>query len=698
MNMKLIGVDVGGTFTDIVFTDTDQGTTWIHKVPTTLEDPSVGVVQGIAELCGRQNINKSIIDHVFHGTTIATNAILEYDGVKTGMITTKGFRDISHIGRHQRPQNYSIMQEIPWQDRPLVQRRYRKVVNERLSPPKGDVLVSLDENEVITAVRELKDAGVESIVVAFLFSYINPVHEERVKQIILEEYPEAFVTTSASVSPQFREFERFTTASINGFVGPKVKRYISNLKTRLQDSGFSADLHIMCSNGGVATPESVTEKPVNTLLSGPAAGVLGGSWSGQLSDKNKLITFDVGGTSADIGIITEQGFGESSARDTWIAGFPVMVPMIDIHTIGAGGGSIAYVDEGGAFKVGPRSAGSRPGPACYGHGGTKPTVTDANVVLGRLDDSNFLGGEMTIYPQESYKAVRQLSEQLQLDELETAEGVLTILNNNMANAIRAKTIQKGHDPREFSLVAFGGAGPLHAVEVAQILNIPEVIVPPHPGITSATGLLTTDLKYDLIKTEFMLSHQVDFEQLNTDLNLLSDQIIHQLKEDGIDPEQVEILRTADCRYVGQGYELRVDLPEGEVSQQNISETWEQFHKQHEAEYGHFFEQSPIEIVNIRITGIGVMPKIQKPVVSEEGTEGQALIKKGKTVFRLDGKLQTFETSFYQREDLPAGAEIVGPAIIFQKDTTTVMPPRCRAYVEKSGNIIIRLEGNQNDIN
>ncbi|WCK55166.1 hydantoinase/oxoprolinase family protein [Aneurinibacillus sp. Ricciae_BoGa-3] len=689
--MKLFGVDVGGTFTDIVFTNTDSGETWIHKTPTTLEDPSIGVVQGIEELCQRKQIPKAEINRVFHGTTIATNSILEYDGAKTGLVTTKGYRDILHIGRHQRPQNYSIMQEIPWQDRPLVQRRHRKVVTERLVPPTGEVLVELNEQEVREAVRELKAEGVESIIVSFLFSYINPQHEDRVRAIIQEEYPEAFVTTSASVSPQFREFERFTTAAINGFVGPKVKLYIDNLQTRLKESGIDADLHIMCSNGGVATPQSVSEKPVNTLLSGPAAGVLGGSWSGNLSKRNKLITFDVGGTSADIGIITEQGYGESSARDTWIAGYPVMVPMIDIHTIGAGGGSIAYVDEGGAFKVGPRSAGSRPGPACYGHGGTKPTVTDANVVLGRLDEENFLGGEMSIFPNAAFKVVEELADKLELGVPETAEGVLTILNNNMANAIRAKTVQKGYDPREFSLIAFGGAGPLHAVEVAQILNIPEVIIPPHPGITSATGLLTTDLKYDVIKTEFMLNTQIDYAQLNRDLTELKEQIRVQLQADGVKPEEIQVLCMADCRYIGQGYELRVDLPDGELTEQSIQKTWEQFHQFHKSEYGHFFLESPIEIVNIRVTGIGLMPKIGQPVVMGTGSLEDALIKKASAIFKVDGELETLETSFYQREYLPIGAEVAGPAIILQKDTTTVLPPHCTAFVEESGNIIIKVE-------
>jgi len=688
--MKLFGVDVGGTFTDVIFTDTEKRITAIHKVPTTLEDPSTGVVNGILELCERQRINKAEIDHVFHGTTIATNAILEYDGAKTGMITTRGYRDIIHIGRHQRPQNYSIMQEIPWQDRPLVQRRNRLTVSERMGPVKDQVISPLEENEVRGAVATLKQQGVDSIIVNFLFSYINPQHEQRVKEIIEEEYPEAFITISSDVSPQFREFERFTTSSINGFIGPKVKGYIQNLETRLKDSGVPAELHIMCSNGGVATPKTVSEKPVNTLLSGPAAGILGGAWAGELTNREKLITFDVGGTSADIGIIIGNGYSESSARDTWIAGYPVMVPMIDIHTIGAGGGSIAHIDEGGAFKVGPRSAGSRPGPACYGHGGTKPTVSDANVVLGRIDEHNFLGGEMKIYSNAAYKVIDELAETLDLTRERTAEGILQIMNNNMANAIREKTIQKGEDPREFSLVAFGGAGPLHAVEVAQILNIPEVIVPLYPGINSATGLLTTDLKYDVIKTEFMLSNNLDFLGLNEDFIALEEQIKQQLKEDGIEEDQIQILRSADCRYAGQGYELRVDLVGGILNEESIAEALNTFHESHKAEYGHNFIDSPIEFVNIRVTGLGYMPKIEKQAVHHAHQLEDALLKTGETIFNINGNLEKVETKFYQREKLPVETEFSGPCIVLQKDTTTVIPPNCTAYIEEFGNMIIKV--------
>ena len=407
--MILIGVDVGGTFTDIILADTEKRTLAIHKLPSTAPDPSEGVLAGIFSLCSREGILLQQVDYLFHGTTVATNAMLEHKGARTGMITTEGYRDIIHIGRHQRPQNYSIMQDIPWQTRPLVQRRHRVTVKERLVPPHGEVLVPLDESEARSHIRKFRADGVEAIAVCFLFSYLNAEHEKRVCEIAREEFPEAFVTGSAEVSPQFREFERFTTACMNAFLGPKVKQFVLGLSKRLEVAGLKGDVHIMTSNGGVATARTIAEKPVYSLLSGLAAGVLGGEWVGRRTKRDNLITFDVGGTSADIGIVTARGVTEASARDTKIAGFPVMVPMIDVHTIGAGGGSVAYVDEGGAFRVGPRSAGSVPGPACYGKGGEEPTVTDANVVLGRLDPEHFLGGEMQIYPQKAEDAVARLA-------------------------------------------------------------------------------------------------------------------------------------------------------------------------------------------------------------------------------------------------------------------------------------------------
>jgi N-methylhydantoinase A/oxoprolinase/acetone carboxylase beta subunit len=604
------------------------------------------------------------------------------------MVTTEGYRDILHIGRHQRPQHYSIMQDVPWQDRPLVQRRHRKVVAERLSPPDGAVLTPLDEDAVRVAARELRDAGVEAIAVCFLFAYINSDHEDRAAEIIAEEYPGCFVTTSSTVSPQFREFERFTTAAINAFIGPKVRTYVQDLEGALADNGFKAELHVMGSNGGVATGAMVSERPILTLLSGPAAGVLGGAMSGERSERSRLITFDIGGTSADIGLVVDGQFAEATARDTWIGGYPVMAPMIDIHTIGAGGGSIAHLDAGQAFRVGPQSAGAQPGPAAYGRGGAAPTVTDANVVLGRLQPGNFLGGEMNLEADAAHKVMREFGEQMGLGAEAAADGVLTIINANMANAIRSRTVQKGHDPREFSLVAFGGAGPLHGVEVARDLGIPEVIVPPYPGITSAAGLLTTDLKYDAIRTEFQTSGNVDGDRLSRDFDAMRDGLAAQFKTDGLDEGAVTYQRSGDLRYVGQGYELRVPVADGPVDEASLADIFKAFEDIHTTEYGHVFEDNPIEIVNIRVTGIGLMPKIALPVLPQGGDLKDALLDEAKCHFRLDGELQAVTTPLYERDKLPVGQAFEGPAIVLQKDTTTVIPPGAQATAQAGGNLLI----------
>ena len=691
--MKLVGVDVGGTFTDVIFADTESGRTEIHKVPTTPDDPSDGVSTAISGLCERHNIAPTEINHLLHGTTIATNAILQHDGAKTGMITTRNYRDILHIGRHQRPEHYSIMQEVPWQDRVLVRRQHRLTASERIAPPTGQVLTELDEDEVRTAIQELKKADVESIAVCFLFSYLNPVHENRARELIEEEYPECFVTTSSSVSPQFREFERFTTATMNAFIGPKVRDYVNHLATRIGDDGIRADLHVMSSNGGVATAKMVSDRPVMTLLSGPAAGVLGGAWTGELSNRTKLITFDMGGTSADIGIVSDGTFAQASARDTWIAGYPLLVSMIDIHTIGAGGGSIAYADPGGGFRVGPRSAGAIPGPAAYGRGGKQPTVTDANVVLGRLDKDYFLGGEMSLDDTAAQQAITGLATELGLGVPDTADGILTLVTANMANAIRSRTVQKGIDPREFALIAFGGAGPLHAVDVARELGMSEVIIPPYPGITSAVGLLTTDLKYDTIRTEFQVSGEIDLQRLNSDLEEMERELTDQFLNDGLAESAISFQRSGDLRYVGQGYELRITFSDVSLDDDSLQEIFNQFHIQHRAEYGHDFPDSAIEIVNARVTGIGQMPKISQPEDINSGTQESALMKSGGCMFRVDNRLEEFETMFYQRDKLPLEHSIAGPAIIIQQDSTTVVPPNNQFVSDKAGNMIISIGEN-----
>jgi N-methylhydantoinase A len=508
---------------------------------------------------------------------------------------------------------------------------------------------------------------------------------------VLDVYPESFVTCSSDVSPQFREFERFTTTAINAYIGPKVRNYVTMLEQKIADEGYSSDLHIMGSNGGLATSSMVAEKPVLTILSGPAAGVMGGAWSGGQSDRHSLITFDVGGTSADIGIIQHGQFAEASPRDTWIAGFPLMVPMIDIHTIGAGGGSIAFRDKGGAFKVGPRSAGARPGPSCYGFGGDQPTVTDANLALGRLIPDNFLGGEMTLDQDKANQVIDTLADELSMDRLSCAEGIITIVNSAMANAIRSRTVQRGLDPREFSLMAFGGGGPLQAAEVAALLAIPEVIVPPYPGITSAIGLLTTDIKYDAIRTAFQVSKQVDHTRVETMFTDMEGQLAKQFQADNIADEDVEFLRYADIRYVGQGYELRVKIDDHRFDAAAEQRLFDQFEKQHHTEYGRSFPDSAKEIVNVRVSGIGKSTKLEKQDTPISGSIADAHIKTTACVFRHNAELKTFDTAIYQRDKLPLETRIDGPAIILQQDTTTVVRPDDHFRIDNQGNMLISIK-------
>ncbi|MBT6256217.1 MAG: hydantoinase/oxoprolinase family protein [Alphaproteobacteria bacterium] len=689
--MRLIGVDVGGTFTDLVLFDSVSGKTFTHKTPTTPHNPSEGVMSGINELCRRFSIDRASVDHIYHGTTTATNTMLEHDGSECGMITNEGYRDIIHIGRHQRPQHFSIQQEIPWQDRPLVKRRWRKTVPHRIAPPSGEVLIELDEDAVRAAALTFKENGINAIAICFLFAFLDPRHEHRARELVLDVYPESFVTCSSDVSPQFREFERFTTTAINAYIGPKVRNYVTMLEQKIADEGYASDLHIMGSNGGLATSSMVAEKPVLTILSGPAAGVMGGAWSGGQSDRHSLITFDVGGTSADIGIIQHGQFAEASPRDTWIAGFPLMVPMIDIHTIGAGGGSIAFRDKGGAFKVGPRSAGARPGPSCYGFGGDQPTVTDANLALGRLIPDNFLGGEMTLDQDKANQVIDTLADELSMDRLSCAEGIITIVNSAMANAIRSRTVQRGLDPREFSLMAFGGGGPLQAAEVAALLAIPEVIVPPYPGITSAIGLLTTDIKYDAIRTAFQVSKQVDHIRVETMFTDMEGQLAKQFHADNIADEDVEFLRYADIRYVGQGYELRVKIDDDRFDAAAEQRLFDQFEKQHHTEYGRSFPDSPKEIVNVRVSGIGKSTKLEKQDTPISGSIADAHIKTTPCVFRHNAELKTFDTAIYQRDKLPLETRIDGPAIILQQDTTTVVRPDDHFRIDNQGNMLISIK-------
>ena len=680
--MRMIGVDIGGTFTDLVFHDTESGLVHTHKLPSTTDDPGRALVEGVLELCDAAGVAPAQIEQVFHGTTAATNAVLEHDGALAGMVTTSGFRDVVHIGRHQRPQHHSIMQDIPWQARPFVARRHRVVVDERLAPPTGEVVRELDEEQVRDAARTLKEAGVAAVAVCLLFSYLNDAHERRTAEILREELPGVFVTTSAEVAPQFREFERFTTACMNAFLGPGTGEYLARVEDGLRAEGVDAELRIMMSNGGLCRSTTAAAKPVTLLMSGPAAGVLGGRREADAVGRARIITFDVGGTSADIAIVTEAGVTEASARDTAIAGYPVLVPMIDIDTIGAGGGSIAQLDTGGAFRVGPRSAGADPGPACYGRGGADATVTDANVVLGRIEPDRFLGGSMQLDREAAVDAVQRLAERLDLGLLETAAGILSIVNANMAQAIRARTVARGHDPREFALVAFGGAGPLHAAEVAAGLQIPEIVIPRHPGNTSATGLLSSDLRYDRMRTVFLRVDAADPQRLTTSFEELERELREALRADGAAEADVDIELGLDCRYVGQGYELVVPV----AHPGRALEAASSFHELHLREYGHAFED-PIEIVNLRVGARGHRPKFDEPYASTDEL-GDAILGEGRTVFRERGTLSTYSTRLVDRFAMPVDEPLEGPAVFFQDDTTILLPPRWTAKAHESGVLIL----------
>lgn len=685
----IVGVDIGGTFTDLVLYDPGTSAVTVHKTPTT-EDASVGLFDGLVELCELAGTEPQDVSSLLHGTTIATNAVLQYEGAEAAFVTTQGFRDVLHIGRHQRPQHYSVMQDIPWQTRALVKRRHRKTVTERVAAPSGEVLTPLAEDEVRAVGRQLRDAGVESIAVGFVNSYLNPEHELRARTILAEEVPGAFLTTSNELFPQFREFERFTTVAINAFVGPVVARYLKGLEATLAAHDVHPRLHVMMSNGGTATVEAATEKPATLLLSGPAAGVLGGRWSGNRSRRENLITFDMGGTSADIGIARPQGVVEAPARETRVAGYPLLVPMLDLHTIGAGGGSIAYVDEGGAFRVGPRSAGAHPGPACYDLGGTEPTVTDAHLVLGRIDPARFLGGQMKLNAERAEQVMRDLAGQLDMSMENAAEGVITIADNAMAAAIRERTVQRGLDPREFALVAFGGAGPLHAAELADILDISEVLIPPYPGITSAMGLLTTDLRYDLMKTVFMLDSAVDYDRVSTDYTDQRAELRQRLLDDGVADEDISITHALDCRYVGQGYELRVSLPEQKLDESVLRDVVEEFHQIHEREYGHCFRGDPVELVNLRTTAVGKSPRMETlSGLTPPAKLDDARLGAGSGLFRVNSGLEAASVAFFDRWRLPYGVPVQGAAVIFQRDTTILVPPHWFAERDDAENLILK---------
>ena len=687
--MKRIGVDVGGTFTDLIYVSDEDQKIMVHKTPTTPQDPSEGTLAGVEALCEMAEVEAASVDQVFHGTTIATNIVIEHNGAKVGMITTQGYRDILHIARHKKPLNFSNYQDLPWQRYPIVRRRYRLTVPERVLSD-GSVLVPLDEDAVREAVRRLREEGCESVAVCLLFSFLNPEHEARVKAILEEEFPEAYLSVSSEVLPQYREYERFSTVALNAFVGPKVARYVDRLDEGLRERGVRAGLHLMTSASGVATAQGAVEKPVNLLMSGPIAGVVGGIWAGRQAGFDNVITLDVGGTSADIGLAEGGELRMRHLLDTRVGPYQAMIPMVDVDTIGAGGGSIAYRDTGGMFHVGPRSAGAEPGPVAYARGGTEPTATDAMIELGRISTKRFLGGNMELHRELSHQAFEGLGRTLDMGPEEAAAGALAVLVAGMVQSIEENSVRKGYDPRDFALVAGGGAGPMFAAEVGREVGTPKVVIPRYPGIMAAVGLLATDMVYELVRTYYDHLSTLDRQGLSGQFAELEQEALAQLREDGLDEDRMVIERVLDCRYAGQGYELRVNAESGEVDEAWLKKLAEGFHDAHEREYSQRFEENDIQIVNVRVRGIGLMEELKLPGIGSGAAQPNDDAYRGEEEvwFSVDGELRQVACAFYDRELLRAGNRIEGPAILTQFDTTIVVPPSFSADVDAAGNVVI----------
>ena len=691
--MIRVGVDVGGTFTDIILEnhDANKNEVTVTKVSSTPHDQSEGVVKGVLQVCQLAGVSPSDIDMLYHGTTVATNMVIERDGAEVGMLTTRGFRDILHMARHKRPHNFSLQYEVPWQSKPLVKRRNRIPITERLMPPTGEVETPLNEDEVRAAAELLKKRGINSIVVAFLFSFLNNDHEMRAKEIVSSIHPDAYIYTSSEVVNVIREYERFSSTAMNAYIGPKTARYLSNLENRLKKEGINSQVRIMQSNGGISTIENSSDRPIGLLLSGPAGGVIGARSTGEYNNISNIITIDIGGTSADISVIQDGDLRIKNPRDTEVASLPVLVPMLDIDAIGAGGGSIAYIDDGGAFRVGPKSAGAVPGPACYGNGGEHPTVTDAQVVLGRLDQEQFLGGDIVIKPELAEKAIKtHIADALGMSVTEAALGILKIINNNMALAINSNSVAKGIDPRGFTLMGFGGAGPLHAVALAEMISAKNIISPSQPGITAALGLLVSDLKYEYTRSVLIPLNQAsdnDLAQINQIVEDLKAEADQQLDQDNVPKDKRQYEYIMECRYLGQGFELRAKMPNEPLTTKNVQVVIDNFYDVHKQQYGHAFKDQITEAITVRVVASADVEKLQLNKLEKGGSKNPeyAHLYNRDTVFD-DNK--AVSTPRYDRGKLKSGDTISGPAIVAQHNSTTIIPPDYTATILEVGDILI----------
>ncbi len=682
MSRFIVGVDIGGTFTDLVALDATTGELRSCKVPST----PPGYIDGVISALDRAGLRPAQVALFKHGCTIATNAIIQRTGARTALVTTDGFRDVLPAARAARVDLY----DSDWDPSPpLVPRRHILTVPERLTY-EGDVLVALDEDAVRRVGRVLHRRGMESVAVSFLHSYVNPAHETRARELLEETCPGAYVYISSETIPEVREFERTSTTVVNAYLGPIMERYLGDLADRLAAWGYAGQILITHSGGGLMTCEAARRLPARICQSGPAGGVMGGAHLGRVAGFPNLVTLDIGGTSADMSLIHR---GEPRVANEWRVEFniPITFPAVDLIAIGAGGGSVAWVDPGGALRSGPQSAGAVPGPACYGQGGVEPTSTDANLVLGRLSPEMFLGGDMRVRPELARTAIHdRVARHFGFSVEEAAMSILRVANDSMINAVRLISVQRGYDPRDFALLAFGGAGPLHAVELAQELEIPTVLVPRLPGLTSALGVLDVDLRYDYVRPLFQRERSVDVGRIQAAFDTMEADARDVLLREGAARDAIQLRRTADLRYYGQiSASVSVTVRPGAIDDAVVGEMLAAFLEQYRREYGYVMPRdiAEIEIVNARVSAQGVIQRRETTRQTERGTAADAVKGERPVYFQSAG----FVTSVvYDRARLRWGARFAGPAIVEQWDSTTVVPPGATADVDEYLNLVIRV--------
>ncbi len=670
MSRYRVSMDIGGTFTDFVVSDGEAGRALTGKVLTTPRDPSEGVIRGLTGLVE----DFSDIEFVIHGTTVGINAFLERRGTRTLLVTTDGFHGAYTIGRNDRKELFSLQYRKPT---PLVPPVDIHTVRERLLWD-GTVKEPLVEADFAPIIDKIRSEDIEAVAICFLHSYVNPVHERQARDILTAAAPGLSVSLSSDVASEWREYERASSAVLNAYIAPIVERYLGHLISEVGDRGLRPTLHVMQSNGGAMTAQAARELPIQTLLSGPVGGSIGGQALSGLLSRPNLLCVDMGGTSFDASLIVNGSPSESTETD--LEGLPVMMSLVDIHTVGAGGGSLAFV-EAGALRVGPHSAGADPGPACYGRGGTEPTVTDANLFLGRLSPDYFLAGTMSLDIDAAQRAIRGVADQLGLDDVVFAEGVLAIINARMADAMRTITVEQGIDPREHSLVAFGGAGPMHAVALAEELGIREVVVPWAPGTFSAWGMLQADVRHDFTQTCYQPVDATDAEDIERVFAELEEQGRQTLASEDVPAERMHFERSADMRYVGQEYSVNVAVPDAVT--EGLADVTERFHSAYDTRYGHSTPGAPAEFVTLRVAAIGALPHGE---VGSAPTDGDPTEDSRARDVVFDGDPR--RTTVLRRDRLTVGAAFDGPLVIEEDTATTVVPPDWRVVVDERGYLVV----------